>query len=170
MAGFPPLKNSALTLLAWIRDADGDIIISPGGLTSIISIDGASDITGPTPTLITPSNKFLKLDLTAANMNGDVIGIIVKSTDTGAKEWAAELFTETVQISGAALDLLKKDFTGITGEAARSVLNALRLLVNKRVVSGGTLTVFKEDDAATAWTGSVGTTAGADPVTEIDPA
>jgi len=170
MAGFPPLKNTALTLIAWIRDADGDIIVNPGTLTSIISIDGASDVAGPTPTVIGPTNKFLKVDLTAANMNGDVIAIIVKSTDVGAKEWAAELLTETVQISGVALDLLKKDFTGITGEAARSVLNALRLLVNKRVVVGGTLTVHKEDDIATAWTGAVGTTAGAEPVTEIDPA
>lgn len=65
--------------------------------------------------------------------------------------------------------LLKRDWTAVTGEAARSALNALRFLRNKWSISGGTLTVKKEDDSTNAWTGSVTTTAG-DPVSTIDPA
>jgi len=65
--------------------------------------------------------------------------------------------------------LLKRDWTSVTGEAARSVLNALRLLRNKWGVSGSTLTVTKEDDTTTAWTAAVTGDAGADPVTGVDP-
>jgi hypothetical protein len=66
--------------------------------------------------------------------------------------------------------LLKLDFATVTGEAARSMLNALRFLRNKRAVAGGTLTVTKEDDSTAAWTAAVATDAGAEPVVEIDPA
>lgn len=64
--------------------------------------------------------------------------------------------------------LLKRDWTAVTGEAARSVLNALRFLRNKWSISGGTLTVTEEDDTTTAWTGTV-TTAAGNPTTQIDP-
>jgi len=65
--------------------------------------------------------------------------------------------------------LLKRDFSSVTGEAARSLLNAMRFLRNKWTNSGGTLTVMKEDDSTTAWTATTTTTAG-DPVSSVDPA
>ena len=65
--------------------------------------------------------------------------------------------------------LLTRDWASVTGEAARSALNALRFLRNKWSISGGTLTVTKEDDTAAAWTGVV-TTAAGDPASAIDPA
>lgn len=65
--------------------------------------------------------------------------------------------------------LLKRDWTSVTGEAARSVLNALRFLRNKWSISGTTLTVTKEDDSTPAWTGTVTTDAAADPITANDP-
>ncbi len=65
--------------------------------------------------------------------------------------------------------LLKRDWTAVTGEAARSVLNALRFLRNKWSVASGTLTVTKEDDTTSAWTGTVTTDSGAEPVTGVDP-
>jgi hypothetical protein len=66
--------------------------------------------------------------------------------------------------------ILCRDWNSVSGEAARSVLNALRILRNKVVVEGGgTLTVMEEDDATPAWTGVVTTDAGASPITAIDP-
>jgi hypothetical protein len=65
--------------------------------------------------------------------------------------------------------LLKRDMSAVTGEAARSPLNALRWLRNAWAVAGGVLTVKKEDDVSTAWTSAIVTTAG-DPVTSSDPA
>lgn len=52
---------------------------------------------------------------------------------------------------------------------ARTLLNAVRKLVNKTVVSGSTLVVYKEDDATQAWTASLGTSASAEPIVSIDP-
>ena len=64
---------------------------------------------------------------------------------------------------------LKRDWTSVTGEAARSVLNAMRFLRNKWSISGTTLTVTKEDDSTSAWTGTVTSDASADPITGNDP-
>lgn len=77
---------------------------------------------------------------------------------------------KTDAITEIVLGLLKYDFTGITGQAQRSLLNAARTLVNKIAIASGTLTVYKEDDTTAAFTASVGTTSGAEPVTSIDPA
>lgn len=66
--------------------------------------------------------------------------------------------------------LLKRDMSAVTGESARSPLNALRFLRNKWSISGTTLTVCKEDDSASAWTATVTATTGADPITGSDPA
>jgi hypothetical protein len=65
--------------------------------------------------------------------------------------------------------LLKRDWTAVTGEAARSALNALRILRNKWSTSGGTLTVTKEDDSTSAWTSALSSSASADPITGSDP-
>jgi hypothetical protein len=66
--------------------------------------------------------------------------------------------------------LLKRDWSAVTGEAARSMLNALRFLRNKWSVSGTTLTVTTEDDTTAAWTSTVTVDATAAPVTGSDPA
>lgn len=66
--------------------------------------------------------------------------------------------------------LLKRDMSAVTGEAARSPLNALRFLRNKWSISGTTLTVTKEDDSTSAWTSALTESAGANPITGSDPA
>lgn len=65
--------------------------------------------------------------------------------------------------------LLKFDLSTISGEASRSPLNALRLLRNKWSAAGGTLTVKKEDDTATAWTATLTSDGAAEPITGSDP-
>lgn len=68
--------------------------------------------------------------------------------------------------------LLNRDMaTGTDSGSAtvRTVRQALRFLRNKWSISAGTVTVTKEDDTTTSWTGAVTTTAG-DPVSTIDPA
>lgn len=67
-------------------------------------------------------------------------------------------------------EILTRDWTAVSGEAARSVLNALRFLRNKWDVTAGTLTVTKEDDTAVAWSAALTTAAGASPITGSDPA
>lgn len=65
--------------------------------------------------------------------------------------------------------ILKRDFSSVSGEAARSLLNAARFLRNKWSVSGGTLTVTKENDTTTAWTAALTDNAAANPITGSDP-
>lgn len=64
--------------------------------------------------------------------------------------------------------LLKRDMSAVTGEATRSLLNALRAIRNRVAISGGTMTVYKEDDSTSAYTAVV-TTAAGNPISEIDP-
>lgn len=66
--------------------------------------------------------------------------------------------------------ILKRDMSAVSGESARSPLNALRFLRNKWTLSGTTLSVKKEDDSTEAWNATVSTTAGANPITGNDPA
>ena len=90
------------------------------------------------------------------SVNSVVTGISITSLDVAALESIADA-------------ILKRDFGLITGEAARSLLNAARYLRNKRAVLAGTLTVTKEDDTTTAWTAVTIGTPGAAPITSVDP-
>lgn len=65
--------------------------------------------------------------------------------------------------------LLNRDMSAVSDTNARSPLQALRFLRNKWSLSGTTLTVTKEDDATSAWTAVVTTSAGAEPITGSDP-
>lgn len=66
--------------------------------------------------------------------------------------------------------LLKRDMSAVTGEAARSPLNAFRFLRNKWILAGTTLSVKKEDDTTEAWSAVVSTTAATDVIIGCDPA
>jgi hypothetical protein len=112
---------------------------------------------------------------TAANLAtvDTVVDAILADTGTdgvvvaaGSKTGYALTTTEHTNITDA---LLKRDWTAVTGEAARSVLNALRVLRNRVAISGTTLTVYKEDDSTSAWTGTVTASASANPITQVDP-
>jgi hypothetical protein len=89
---------------------------------------------------------------------------------TSGRAAAGDAMTLTAGERNSIADaILKRDWTAVTGEASRSVLNALRWLRNKWTISSGTLTVTKEDDATEAWSGPVTTSASANPVTGVDP-
>jgi hypothetical protein len=66
--------------------------------------------------------------------------------------------------------LLKRDLSAVTGEAARSLLNAVRFLRNKWTITGTTLSVKKEDDSTEAWAATITTDAAAVPIIGNDPA
>lgn len=68
-----------------------------------------------------------------------------------------------------ASNIFKFDLSTITGEAARSLLNAVRFLRNKVSISSGTMTVTKEDDTTSAWTATLTTDNTAEPVVTVDP-
>lgn len=74
-----------------------------------------------------------------------------------------------VSVPEIALALLKLDWDGITGEAARSVLNALRVLRNLVDITGTAMSVKKEDDTTEAWGATVATDPAVEAITRITP-
>jgi hypothetical protein len=63
--------------------------------------------------------------------------------------------------------------TSVTTANERTVRSALRYLRNRVDISGSTLTVYQEDDGVTitggAWTAALTTSAGLNPVTQVEP-
>lgn len=102
--------------------------------------------------------------------SGALTAIIASITSILADTGTDGVMVSTATLNSIADTLLKRDWTQVTGEAARSALNALRALRNKVSVPSTTMTVFKEDDATAAWTSTVVTNAAADNITESDPA
>lgn len=106
---------------------------------------------------------------------GTTIPGTIATVDSNVDAILLDTGTDGVVISAATANaiadaLLKRDFNSVSGESARSALNALRFLRNKWSVSGTTLTVTKEDDSTSAWTSTLTTDGTADPVTASDPA
>lgn len=102
--------------------------------------------------------------------------LIIAATNSLAALIGTPAVTVSADIAGLptatqnADGLLKRDMSAVTGEAARSPLNAFRAIRNKWSISGTTQTICKEDDATTAWTTELASSASADPVTGSDPA
>jgi hypothetical protein len=66
--------------------------------------------------------------------------------------------------------VLTRDWTQVVSWPQRCALQALRFLRNKWFVApGGALTVYAENDTTVAWTGTVQTQGGADPITGQTP-
>ena len=102
--------------------------------------------------------------------NANLTHIANAAVDTATAQVGVNVVSVGATAGNTIADaILKRDWSSVTGEAARSTLNALRFLRNKWAVSGATLTVKKEDDSTTAWTSTVTTAAGADPVTGNTP-
>lgn len=78
-----------------ILDADGDLVTGAAALDSEVSIDAGTfaDCTNEATEIATSSGMYY-LDLTAAEMNGDTIAIIVKTTTVGAKTTPIVLYPE----------------------------------------------------------------------------
>lgn len=111
------------------------------------------------------------------NVGGNVVGSTASVTgavgsvtgNVGGNLLGTLSTTERNAISDAMLDRNMATGTDSGSTTIRTMRQALRFLRNKWAISGGTLTVSKEDDTTTSWTGTVTQTAG-NPVSQIDPA
>lgn len=77
------------------------------------------------------------------------------------------LTVAAAQMTLIADALMKRDMSAVTGESARSLLNALRFLRNRwnTTATPGTLSVYKEDDTTVSWTRPLTTDPAAEPIT-----
>jgi hypothetical protein len=82
----------------------------------------------------------------------------------GAGGVVADVTLDAADLQAIADAILKRDWTGISGEAAYSLLNAARMLRNSWGTAGGTLTVRKEDGTTTAWTRALSVDPTAQPI------
>jgi hypothetical protein len=107
----------------------------------------------------------------AANVHAMQAGVVT----------AASIATDAIDADALATDAVTEIADGIlardigSGTNALTTLNertvrsALRALRNKSSIATSTLTVTTENDATTAWTAAVSSSATADPVTGVDP-
>jgi hypothetical protein len=145
---------------------------------------GASELAADAVTEIQSGLATAAALATVAGYIDTEVAAVLAAVDTEVAAILADTGTDGVVVaaaskSGYALTaaehtsiadaLLTRDWASVTGEAARSVLNALRFLRNKVSISGTTMTVTEEDDTTEAWSATVTTDASAEPVTGVDP-
>jgi hypothetical protein len=101
MAGWPPAKNAAFTWYFVIRDADGDPVAGGTALDVEFSIDGGvfADVAGAE---VDEGQGFYSCPISAAEMNGDAIMLMCKTSTAGAKTAAQIIYTSTRQIDNLA--------------------------------------------------------------------
>jgi hypothetical protein len=101
MPGWPPAKNAAFTWYFVIRDADGDPVASATALDVEFSIDGGvfADVAGAE---VDEGQGFYSCPISAAEMNGDAIMLMCKTSSAGAKTAAQVIYTSTRQIDNLA--------------------------------------------------------------------
>jgi len=131
-------------------DGDGIEIASAGAGHADIDASIVGDITGTLSTVTLCTTCTTNTDLAAvASAVGDV-PTAIENADA----------------------LLARDIGSTTGAGTlneRTVRAALRILRNKLVIGTSDMTVYKEDDAATAWVATLTTNAAAEPISTIDP-
>ena len=126
---------------------------------------GFAAIKADTAAIVIDTNE-LQTDLT----NGGRLDLILDAIldDTGASGVVLTA-AERNAIADAILDRDMSTGTDSGSATVRTVRQALRANRNKVSISGGIMTVTKEDDTTASWTATVTTTAG-DPISAIDPA
>ncbi len=95
--------------------------------------------------------------------------ITVLEQDVMAVQWGVGAGADVPTAIQNADALLNRDMSAVSDSNSRSPLNALRFLRNRFGVSGSTLTVYKENDTTSAWTGTVSSDPSAQPIVGNDP-
>ncbi len=120
-----------------------------------------SDMVDVAGAAVSTSTAQLGVNMVSGSANA-ITASVVAADAIGASELAADAVTEIAD------GILKRDMSAVTGESARSPLNAFRKLMNKIAIVSGVLHVKKEDDSTDAFTQNVSTDAAAEPVTGLD--
>lgn len=167
------IKNTASQKVGAQMVAATDGSAFTGAVTVAVTLDAGTQATGTVGSgaCVHEGNGYHTYAPSQAETNGDLAAFTF--TGSGAVPQTVQVYPRESTASLAttfAEALLKLDWTTVTGEAARSVLNALRFLRNKWTLTSTTLSVKKEDDSTEAWSGTVSTDAAAVPIVGNDPA
>ncbi|MGH7179990.1 MAG: hypothetical protein ACREJC_21615, partial [Tepidisphaeraceae bacterium] len=160
-------KNVAYRVTFGIWDNDGDLVTGAAALDSEVSIDGGTfaDCTNEATEIATSSGAYF-LDLTAAEMNGDTVAVIVKTTTPNAKstllifypEEAGDIRVNLTQCNGVnvAAGAIPNAAAGASGGLLISGSNAGTTTLGALTVTGAVLysSTFTATGAV-AWNGGV---------------
>lgn len=155
-----PKTGDAANLTAYVSKDHGSVTVL--GDTSATEMDA------------TNAKGVYLFDLTQAETNANELTFTGKSSTANVA--VTPRFITTLPTLGipTAIEnadaLLNRDMSAVSDTNSRSPLNALRQIRNKWTISGATLSVKKEDDSTEAWSSTLSTDSGADPVTGSDPA
>jgi hypothetical protein len=141
------------------QDGSG-LILSPGDNHAALKIIGQG--TGPGIEIVGGSTGA-GITVTGGDTSGNGITISTTSGD-GISALVSSALAN--QIADAHLN---RDMSAVSDTTSRSPLNALRMIRNKVSMSGGVMTITKEDDSTTAWTAEVTSDAAAEPITGVNP-
>lgn len=156
--------------LAYPATSGRSIVVDAAGLVdaNVVKVGPTGAGTAQTAGDIVGDTNDIQARLPASLVGGRIdasVGAIAAGAITAAS-LAADAGDE---IADAVLDRDMSAGTDSGSATVRTVRQALRFLRNFWSISGGTLTVKKEDDTTTSWTAAVTQTAG-NPVSKIDPA
>ena len=148
---------------AWLGTAAATPTTAGVPEVDVTHVGGTAQTAGDLAALITTVDDFLDTEIAAIKAKTDNL-----PSDPADASDVAALIDALPTATENADALLKRDMSAVTGESARSPLNALRAIRNKVAISAGTMTVYEEDDTTAAWTASVATSAG-NPISSVDP-
>jgi hypothetical protein len=139
------------------------LVIDGSGRVDVSKVSGTSQTARDlgASVLLSPGTGTGQISLTAGAVTAGTV-----SDKTGYALTAGERNS----IADAALDRDMSTGADSGTTTIRTVRQALRALRNKVAIAAGTVTVYKEDDTTSSWTGAVTTDAAANPITAIDPA
>jgi hypothetical protein len=149
----------------------GQLIINANcSATSTVAIRGLFTVTDNASGAVTLSDvaRFAE-DQNITDVTGNVDGSVA-TIGTGGVIDGAIAAAELLNIADACLDRrldLGTD-TGGNTTTSRTWRDALRVLRNRADISGGTLTIYEEDDTTAAFTAAISTAAG-DPIAQVNP-
>lgn len=138
---------------------------APATAAALAIVDGIVDnILVDTGTTLPATLTTIEGKVDTVDANVDLV-----LADTGTDGVVLSTTTQNA-IADAILDRDMSTGTDSGSTTVRTPRQALRFLRNKWDLSGTTLTVYKEDDATSSWSGTVTTNASAEPVTGSNPA
>lgn len=149
-------------------NTEADTALADAGVTTTVTgrIDAAISTRASQSSLDTVDD-LLDTEVAAIKAKTDLLAFT--GTDVHATLDSETVTLDSTERNALADAFLKRDWSGLTGEAARSVLNALRALRNRIRLEAGSLEVYKEDDTTTAWVAPVTTDPAASAIVEINP-
>ncbi len=158
----PTVTNVATGLYRYQVDVTGGNGFEAGKRYVVYAVATVGGITGRAP--------IDEFQVLATDLNSGVASVVAGVTvaTSGLGSGAIDS-SELNNIADALLDRNLAAGVDSGSSTVRTPRQALRASRNRVAISGGTATVYKEDDSSASWTATISTAAG-NPITEVDPA